>query len=243
MWRRVRAETGFKDLRIHDLRRTVGSWLVRDGASLHLVGAVLNHKDQKTTAGYAYFQTKERHKALDKHGRNVIDFASRVPAASRDARKAHLELLPIYPPIVGNFTPSREKRYIGSSGRSRHVPYQNSLAYRMSVSQRRVGGRTSQLPIAGTGREWPPAKSVKRHLCPRSNPVGWSSSEDDPLHSKLKALSPTKNWGCASTTMQIDSERTACYQGLGPTVGLLIQQEPRIAQHPIANARLDVMHP
>jgi integrase len=52
MWRRVRKETGFKDLRIHDLRRTVGSWLVRDGASLHLVGAVLNHKDQKTTAGY-----------------------------------------------------------------------------------------------------------------------------------------------------------------------------------------------
>jgi hypothetical protein len=47
---------------------------------------VLNHKDQKTTAGYAYFQTKERHKALDKHGRNVIDFASRLPAASADTR-------------------------------------------------------------------------------------------------------------------------------------------------------------
>ena len=68
------------DLRIHDLRRTVGSWLVRDGASLHLVGSVLNHKDQKTTAGYAYFQTKERHRALDKHGRNVVEFASRVTA-------------------------------------------------------------------------------------------------------------------------------------------------------------------
>ena len=70
-WRRIRKATGLHDLRIHDLRRTVGSWLVRDGASLHLVGAVLNHKDQKTTAGYAYFQTKDRHRALDKHGRNI----------------------------------------------------------------------------------------------------------------------------------------------------------------------------
>jgi integrase len=81
-WSRIRAAAGLNDLRIHDLRRTVGSWLVRDGASLHLVGSVLNHKDQKTTAGYAYFQTKERHKALDKHGRNVADFASRVPASA-----------------------------------------------------------------------------------------------------------------------------------------------------------------
>jgi integrase len=45
MWRRVRKKIGLHDLRIHDLRRTVGSWLVKDGASLHLVGAVLNHKN------------------------------------------------------------------------------------------------------------------------------------------------------------------------------------------------------
>ena len=79
MWRRIRKETGFTNLRIHDLRRTVGSWLVRDGASLHLVGAVLNHKDQKTTAGYAYFQTEDRHKALDRHGKRIIQVASTKP--------------------------------------------------------------------------------------------------------------------------------------------------------------------
>jgi integrase len=72
MWRRIRKRTGFHDLRIHDLRRTVGSWLVRDGASLHLVGAVLNHKDQKTTAGYAYFQTEDRQRALDRHGQALV---------------------------------------------------------------------------------------------------------------------------------------------------------------------------
>jgi hypothetical protein len=72
MWRRIRKRTGFHDLHIHDLRRTVGSWLVRDGASLHLVGAVLNHKDQKTTAGYAYFQTEDRQRALDRHGQALV---------------------------------------------------------------------------------------------------------------------------------------------------------------------------
>jgi hypothetical protein len=73
MWRCIRKRTGLHDLRIHDLRRTVGSWLVRDGASLHLVGAVLNHKDQKTTAGYAYFQTEDRQRALDRHGQAIVE--------------------------------------------------------------------------------------------------------------------------------------------------------------------------
>ncbi len=79
MWRRIRKKTGLHDLRIHDLRRTVGSWLVRDGASLHLVGAVLNHKDQKTTAGYAYFQTEDRQRALDRHGQTLVQLAQDGP--------------------------------------------------------------------------------------------------------------------------------------------------------------------
>jgi hypothetical protein len=40
-----------------------------------------------TTAGYAYFQTKERHKALDKHGGNVVEFASRVTAISSNTEE------------------------------------------------------------------------------------------------------------------------------------------------------------
>jgi integrase len=78
MWRRIRTETGLHDLRIHDLRRTVGSWLVSEGASLHLVGAILNHKDQKTTAGYAYFDTHDRQRALDRHGKKLVKHASLI---------------------------------------------------------------------------------------------------------------------------------------------------------------------
>lgn len=40
-------------IRVHDLRRTVGSWLAMDGASLPLIGKVLNHSNAKTTQIYA----------------------------------------------------------------------------------------------------------------------------------------------------------------------------------------------
>lgn len=96
-WRRVRVAAGLVDLRLHDLRRTVGSWLVQHGESLHLVGAVLNHKDTKTTSGYAYFQTQHQVRALTSHGENVLAFApvgrtraalppvATIPAISREA--------------------------------------------------------------------------------------------------------------------------------------------------------------
>ncbi|HRB21537.1 MAG TPA: tyrosine-type recombinase/integrase, partial [Nitrosomonas sp.] len=42
-----------KDLRLHDLRRTLGSWQAKTGASLAIIGKSLNHKHQNTTAIYA----------------------------------------------------------------------------------------------------------------------------------------------------------------------------------------------
>lgn len=77
-WVRIRTSARMPDLRIHDVRRTVGSWLVQDGRSLHLVGAVLNHQDTKTTAGYAYFQTTDREQALTAHGKKVLALASHL---------------------------------------------------------------------------------------------------------------------------------------------------------------------
>ena len=41
------------DLRIHDLRRTLGSWQAKSGASLVMIGKSLNHKSVQTTAIYA----------------------------------------------------------------------------------------------------------------------------------------------------------------------------------------------
>lgn len=41
------------DLRIHDLRRTLGSWQATTGASLPVIGKSLNHKSQRSTMIYA----------------------------------------------------------------------------------------------------------------------------------------------------------------------------------------------
>ncbi len=42
-----------EDLRVHDLRRTLGSWQAKTGASLTIIGKSLNHKSPSTTAIYA----------------------------------------------------------------------------------------------------------------------------------------------------------------------------------------------
>ena len=52
-WQRILTHAAIADLRIHDLRRTLGSWQAKTGASLAIIGKSLNHKNQNTTAIYA----------------------------------------------------------------------------------------------------------------------------------------------------------------------------------------------
>lgn len=52
-WRRVLDVAGIEDLRIHDLRRTLGSWQAATGASLPVIARSLGHKDLATTQVYA----------------------------------------------------------------------------------------------------------------------------------------------------------------------------------------------
>lgn len=52
-WTRILKRAGIDNLRIHDLRRTLGSWQAKTGASLAIIGKSLNHKHQNTTAIYA----------------------------------------------------------------------------------------------------------------------------------------------------------------------------------------------
>jgi integrase len=52
-WVRILERAKLTDLRIHDLRRTLGSWQAKTGASLSIIGKSLNHKNTSTTAIYA----------------------------------------------------------------------------------------------------------------------------------------------------------------------------------------------
>ena len=52
-FKRILARAQLKDLRIHDLRRTVGSYLAINGANSFLIGQALGHKDPRSTIIYA----------------------------------------------------------------------------------------------------------------------------------------------------------------------------------------------
>jgi len=52
-WDRIRERAKVPDVRIHDLRRTLGSWLAGAGFSLPMIGRALGHQSPTSTAIYA----------------------------------------------------------------------------------------------------------------------------------------------------------------------------------------------
>lgn len=130
---RIRASAQMPDIRIHDIRRTVGSWLVQGGETLHLVGQVLNHQDTKTTAGYAYFQTLDRERALTAHAAKVLSFAGDLQYAGT---------LPL-PPEPASLPPRLPLEAIPPKGRSYYLTREqlHALVWERPVSEvaRRFG--------------------------------------------------------------------------------------------------------
>lgn len=53
IWKKLLTRAGIKDLRIHDLRRTLCSWQAATGANSYIIGKSLDHKTQQATAIYA----------------------------------------------------------------------------------------------------------------------------------------------------------------------------------------------
>lgn len=65
-WMRILARAGIAELHIHDLRRTLGSWMADSGASLPVIGKALHHQSQETTAIYARLALDPVRMAMDK---------------------------------------------------------------------------------------------------------------------------------------------------------------------------------
>lgn len=74
-WARLCERAKLTDLRIHDLRRTLGSWLAVSGASLPLIGKVLNHSQPSTTAIYARLHLDPVREALEANAKRMIEMA------------------------------------------------------------------------------------------------------------------------------------------------------------------------
>lgn len=66
VWKRILERSGITNLRIHDLRRTMGSWQAITGAPLPIIGKTLAHKDINTTAIYARINDAPVRQAMTK---------------------------------------------------------------------------------------------------------------------------------------------------------------------------------
>jgi integrase len=65
-WQKIRAHAGVPDVRIHDLRHTLASWMVSQGKqNLPIVGKALNHRRMETTQRYAHLDLEPVRQALE----------------------------------------------------------------------------------------------------------------------------------------------------------------------------------
>ncbi len=65
-WQRVCRRAGLDGVRIHDLRRSLGSWQASTGANLSIIGKTLNHKNVSTTAIYARLNIDPVRESMEK---------------------------------------------------------------------------------------------------------------------------------------------------------------------------------
>ena len=65
-WKKILQRVGIKDLRLHDLRRTLGSWQAATGANSYMNGYSLGHKSPQATAIYARLNIDPVRDAIEK---------------------------------------------------------------------------------------------------------------------------------------------------------------------------------
>jgi integrase len=83
-WNRVRKRADLKDVRLHDLRRSVGSWLAMSGHSLPVIGKVLGHSSPRTTQIYARLTDDIARLALESHSQRLIEVVKTAEATVRE---------------------------------------------------------------------------------------------------------------------------------------------------------------
>ena len=72
-WDMIREDAEMTHITVHDLRRTLGSWMAMGGEPLALIGKILNHSSPAVTAEhYAHFDDASQREALNRHAKKVL---------------------------------------------------------------------------------------------------------------------------------------------------------------------------
>lgn len=87
-WRRFRIEAGVPDLNVHDLRRSLGSWQARTGASLLIIGKTLGHKSAQATQIYARLDTDPVRDAVERATSTMLAVARGESAEIRKLERS-----------------------------------------------------------------------------------------------------------------------------------------------------------
>ena len=74
-WRRIRKAAGVPNLRLHDIRRSVGSWMSQRGEDLNLIKQGLRHCELATTLIYARLGEDAARPAFERHGEYLMKIA------------------------------------------------------------------------------------------------------------------------------------------------------------------------
>lgn len=80
-WALILKRAGVENLRIHDLRRTLGTYQARSGASLHLIGKTLGHLTSASTQVYARLDLDPVRQSVNTATQAILAAAGRTDPA------------------------------------------------------------------------------------------------------------------------------------------------------------------
>ncbi len=80
-WDRILARAGIQNLRLHDLRRTFGSYQAITGSSLPVIGKSLIHLSPSTTAIYAHLDLDPVRQSVQRASSAIVAAAGLKPGA------------------------------------------------------------------------------------------------------------------------------------------------------------------
>jgi integrase len=80
-WTAIRKAAAIKDVRMHDLRRTLGSWAAGTGASLPIIGKALGHRTPSSTAIYSRLDVDPVRRAVEIATSAMLAFDTHTPKA------------------------------------------------------------------------------------------------------------------------------------------------------------------
>lgn len=78
VWNRIKKRAGLDDIRQHDLRRTLGSWMAGGGESLVMIGRILNHSTPSITQVYARLALDPVRAALEANAQRMLAVAGNM---------------------------------------------------------------------------------------------------------------------------------------------------------------------